>query len=91
MINLMEINVLIDEDLEECLEVSWLQSVAEQVLVAQGVSPRVELGLVIASQEGVQELNRSYLGRDRPTDVIAFSMFPELPAEEDLPPLYSTP
>jgi len=91
MINLMEINVLIDEGLEECLEVGWLQSVAEQVLVAQGVSPRVELGLVIASQEGVQELNRSYLGRDRPTDVIAFSMFPELPAGEDLPPFIQPP
>jgi len=84
----VEINVLIDEGLEECLEVSWLQSVAEQVLVAQGVSSRAELGLVIASQEGVQELNRSYLGRDRPTDVIAFSM---LPAGEDLPPFVQPP
>ena len=87
----VEINVLIDEDLEECLEVSWLQRVAEQVLVAQGVSPRAELGLVIASQEGVQELNRSYLGRDRPTDVIAFSMLPEPPAGEDLPPFVQPP
>ena len=85
----MEINVLIDEDLEGCPEVSWLQSVAEQVLVASGVSPSVELGLVITSQEKVQQLNQSYLGKDEPTDVLAFSMLPvkETPgADFVLPP-----
>ena len=70
----MEINVLIDEGLEGCLEVSWLESVAEQVLVAQNAGSSVELGLVITSQERVQQLNRSYRGKDEPTDVLAFSM-----------------
>jgi len=73
----MEINVLIDEDYEEYLEVSWLRSVAEQVLVAQDAGSRVELGLVITNQEKVQQLNRSYLGIDEPTDVLSFSMLPE--------------
>ncbi len=73
----MEINVLIEEGLEECLEVSWLQSVAEQALVAQGADSRLELGLVITNQERVQQLNRSYLGKNAPTDVLAFSMLPE--------------
>ena len=84
----VEINVLVDEGQEACLEVSWLQSVAEQVLVAQGVGSETELGLVITSQERVQELNRSYLGRDAPTDVLAFSM---LPAGEELFPFVSPP
>jgi probable rRNA maturation factor len=83
----MEINVLIDEDLEECLEVGWLQSVAEQVLVAQDVSSGAELGLVITSQEKVQQLNRDYLARDEPTDVLAFSMLPGA----DMPPFISPP
>ncbi len=73
----MEINVLIDEDFEGYLEVSWLQSVAEQALVAQEADSRLELGLVITNQERVQQLNRSYLGKDEPTDVLAFSMLPE--------------
>lgn len=73
----MEINVLIDEGYEGYLEGSWLQSVAEQVLVAQDADSRLELGLVITGQERVQQLNRSYLGRDEPTDVLAFSMLPE--------------
>jgi len=85
----MEINVLIDEGLEGCLEVSWLQSVAEQVLVAQNTGSSVELGLVIASQERVQQLNLSYLGKDEPTDVLAFSAIEEIGA--DLPPFVTPP
>ncbi|MFC1974634.1 rRNA maturation RNase YbeY [Chloroflexota bacterium] len=72
----MEINVLIDEGLGECLEVGWLQSVAEHVLVAEGTDSEVELGLVITCQERIQQLNRSYRGKNEPTDVLAFAMLP---------------
>jgi len=72
----MEINVIIDEDLDESPEISWLQGVAEQVLTAEGVDPQSELGLVLVGQEKVQQLNLTYLGRDEPTDVLAFSMLP---------------
>ena len=85
----MEINVLIDEDLEASLEVGWLQSIARQVLVAQGVGAEVELGLVIATQQRVQQLNKDYLGRDEPTDVLAFSAREEVGA--DLPPFVQPP
>jgi len=89
----MEINVLIDEDLKESPEMSWLQSVAEQVLIAQEASSDVELSLVITSQERVQQLNRDYLSKDEPTDVLAFSMLPELPAGGELgvPPFVTPP
>jgi len=85
----MEINVLIDEDLEDCPEVSWLQGVAEQVLVIQGAGSSVELGLVIAGQEQMQKLNLSYRGRDEPTDVLAFSAREERGA--DSPPFVQPP
>jgi len=85
----MELNVLIDEDLWGDLEVSWLQSIARQVLVAQGVGAEVEMGLVIATQQRVQQLNRDYLGRDEPTDVLAFSTREEIGA--DLPPFVPPP
>ena len=85
----MELNVLIDEDLGGDLEVSWLQSIARQVLVAQGVGAEVEMGLVIATQQRVQHLNRDYLGRDEPTDVLAFSTREEMGA--DLPPFVPPP
>ncbi len=77
----MEINVLIDEEFGACIEEGWLQSVVERALIAQGVSSNAELGLVIASEEKVQQLNRSYIGKDEPTDVLAFSMLPEQSAQ----------
>ena len=80
----MEISVLIDEGLEGCPEVSWLQSIAEQVLIAQRAHPQAELGLVIADQEKVQQLNLKYLGRDEPTDVLAFSMLPQPATGEEV-------
>jgi probable rRNA maturation factor len=83
----MEINILIEEGVGGRLEVDWLRGVAEQVLVAADAGSAAEMGLVMASQERVQQLNRDYLGRDNPTDVIAFSM---LSGEED-PSLFVPP
>ena len=85
----MEINGLIDEGLEGCPEVGWLRRVAEQTLIAQDAGFRVELGLVITGQERVQQLNLSYLGRDEPTDVLAFSAREEIGT--DLPPFVMPP
>jgi len=73
----MEINVLVDEDVEGCPGGSWLEKVAEKVLVAQGAGSTAELGLVIVGQEKIRQLNLNYLGKDEPTDVLAFSMLPE--------------
>ena len=72
----MEINVLIYSRFEAFLEVSWLRSIAEQVLQAQDADPDTELGLVITNQDKVQALNKNYLGRDEPTDVLSFHMSP---------------
>jgi len=91
----MEINILFDEGLEDYLEVGWLQTVAERVLAIEGADPEAELGLVIAGKDKVQELNFRYLGRNEPTDVLAFSMLPQpVSAEETdahLPPFVSPP
>ena len=86
----MDIDVLIDEVPEWCLEVSWLRSVAEGVLVAQGAGSGTEVGLVITGQERVRQLNRSYRGKDEPTDVLAFAMLQE-PFGGDLAPFVLPP
>jgi probable rRNA maturation factor len=70
----VEINVLVESGLGGCPEEDWFQDVAQRVLRAQGFSTPTEVDLVIAGREKVQELNRQYLGRDRPTDVIAFPL-----------------
>ena len=86
----MEIEVLIDEGLEGCPEPNWLKSLAENALVAQGVEPSAELGLVVVGQERIRELNLRYLGRDEPTDVLSFSML-EKPPDGDSTPFVAPP
>lgn len=83
----VEINILIDEEYGGYLEISWLQNVAERALVTQGISSESELGLVVTSQQRVQQLNRRYLGRDMPTDVLAFAMLPG----KGVPPFVTPP
>ena len=81
----MEINVLVDAGLAGCPEASWLESVLEKVLLAQDIDSKVELGLVIVDQEKIRQLNFSYLGEDKPTDVLAFAMLPEQSGENLVP------
>jgi probable rRNA maturation factor len=69
----MEINISIDRGFRGCPAPRWLEGIARQVLEAQGAGAEAEMGLLIATQERVKELNRDYLGEDAPTDVLAFS------------------
>ena len=46
-------------------------------------SPDVELSISFVNDARIQELNRRYLGRDKPTNVLAFSM-----REGDFPSLH---
>jgi len=69
----MEINILVDEGLEVELDTGWLENIARRVLAAEKVGAQTEMGLVISSDERVQQLNRDYRGKDEPTDVLAFS------------------
>ena len=82
----MEINVLVDEPFRGDLEVSWLEAVARQVLEAEGAGAQTELGLFIATGERVKQLNRDYLGKDEPTDVLAFSAREEVGLPPFVPP-----
>ena len=74
---LMEINIFFDEGLEDSLDTDWLKDIAEKVLVIQGIGNYIEMGLVIASQQRVQQLNKAYRGKDTPTDVLSFTMLAE--------------
>jgi len=81
----MEISVLIESEFKGRLEAGWLRSIAEQILVAQGIGPNAELSVVITGQEGIRELNRDYRGKDEPTDVLAFAMVVAEEGKGDVP------
>jgi probable rRNA maturation factor len=78
----MEINILIEEGIEVEPDAEWLQKIVEKVLLAENMPSSVEISLVITGQERMQELNREYRGKDRPTDVLSFSMLEEKEEEE---------
>lgn len=50
-----------------------LRKIAQRILSALGF-PEAELSIVILDNEGIREINRDYLQRDRPTNVISFAM-----------------
>ncbi len=50
-----------------------LRGVAEKILSVLGC-PTSELSIAIVGDRAIRILNREYLGKDRPTNVISFSM-----------------
>ena len=50
-----------------------LRKIATRILNASGF-PDGELSLLIVDNEGIRQINRDYLDRDRPTNVISFAM-----------------
>lgn len=65
------VEVQIAPDFEEKVPAKHLQTVAESVLRHEHSSDQVTL--VVTDDQGIQELNRDFLGIDAPTDVLAFS------------------
>jgi len=55
------------------LDLRVLRKAAKTVL-AEMTPPDTEVSISIVDDARIQELNRRYLGRDRPTNVLAFSM-----------------
>lgn len=65
---------MIEEGIEVDTDADWMQGVVEKTLLSESAPPNVEISLVITGQERIRELNREYRGRDRPTDVLSFSL-----------------
>jgi probable rRNA maturation factor len=70
----IQLSIRIEKPFARIVSRKWLRQAVKLTLVHTGVSSPVELGLVIAGDETVHELNRSYRNVDRTTDVIAFAL-----------------
>ena len=55
------------------IDLTKTERIASRILDALEC-PEAELSVVVVDDAGIQELNRDYLGRDRPTNVISFPM-----------------
>jgi len=86
----MEINIVVEKGFGKRVKRDWLRRVAEKVLTAESTDSAAEVSLMITGQARIHELNRQYLGEDRPTDVLAFPMQPA-PDTAERPPFIAPP
>jgi probable rRNA maturation factor len=73
----MEINIIVEDEFKKKVTKRRLKGIVKSVLTAEKQGNKIELGVMITSQEKIHELNRTYRNVDRPTDVLSFFMIPE--------------
>ncbi len=66
------VNLQISESFEELISEDLLLQAAEAALHHEGQTDEVELSIVIADDQAIQELNAQFRGVDAPTDVLSF-------------------
>ena len=81
----------IDEAVEANLDRAFLEAVLAEALRGSHIGERVQLGLTVTTDQGIQETNRGFRGKDEPTDVLSFPLLeyeaPEVPVRSfPLPP-----
>lgn len=63
-----------DEQSERPVDVARWAALARSVLSAQGVSEAAEMSLLFVGEDAITHLNKKFLGKNGPTDVLAFPM-----------------
>ena len=84
----MEINILIDKEFKKLIKSVRLKDVTRQILQAENVSVKSDVGLLITGDKKIQELNLKYLEEDRQTDVLSFPIMEQL---ENAPAFINVP
>lgn len=64
------------------IQTAWVKQRAQHMMTYLGCAER-ELSVVFGSDRLLQTLNRSYRGKDRPTNVLAFPQTPIYPGEPE--------
>ena len=70
----LQLSIHIEEPFISLVDKEWLGKAVDTTLDAAGIGGPVDVGLVIASDNTIQNLNRSYRGVDASTDVLAFAL-----------------
>ena len=80
------IDVRVAPAFRAAVRVAWLRAIARRVLAAEGVAGPAHVGIVVADDETVRDLNQRFLGLDEPTDVLSFGLAAADEAPFALPP-----
>ena len=70
----MRLVIRIDRDFQGRIDKKWLRRLVRESLGAHGAEAQVELSLLITDDATVRELNRTYRGKDKTTDVLSFAL-----------------
>ena len=70
----VHLSIQVEESFASLISEDWLRQAVELTLLAVGIGSSVELGIVIAGDDTVHELNQTYRGVDATTDVLAFAL-----------------
>ena len=76
------IDCRVDDGFEEAYG-QFLEGVVEKAAELLSLPVPVEISLVLTDDDEIQELNKSYRGIDRPTDVLSFPMLELDPFDEE--------
>lgn len=75
----MEVDIQVDDQYGADADAELIEQAIAAVLRGEGISEPIELSVLVTSDAALHELNRTYRGVDRPTDVLSFA------SEEDAP------
>ena len=70
--DMIQIDSQVDEELAAEVDVAQVEAAARRALALVNLSEAVELSIVVTSDETLRELNRTYRGQDKVTDVLSF-------------------
>jgi len=66
--------IRVDRDFQGRVDKRWLRRLVNESLGVQGVEPQVELSLLVTDDATVRELNKTYRGKNKTTDVLSFAL-----------------
>jgi len=66
--------IRVDRDFQERIDKRWLRQLVKESLRAHSLEAQVELSLLVTDDATVRELNRTYRGKDKATDVLSFAL-----------------
>jgi len=71
--DIYSISIVVDVQFKPLVVPPRLRGIARTVLAEESV-PAAELGIFIADEDSIRELNRKYAGENESTDVLSFSL-----------------
>jgi probable rRNA maturation factor len=85
------VNVFVSDEQSEPLDAPGLRRFAQVVLEAEGLPANTEMAMILVGSDQIAEYNSRFMGREGPTDVLAFPLEDLRPGEVPAPVVNEPP